>query len=148
MGIETLINDDSGHIKSLNEEISRYQNKLNNDQNEIRKTESLLRELENKKNSSERLIAEYDKRAIELQKMEKEFRQKVAFFTNVALFYGKLSILLQQVEHRIDDVVDIVNELNDSTPTIIDFDSSGEDLISLKQALEKFDRFLGENPKS
>ena len=146
MGITTLINDDAGHIDSLNNEISRYINEIHQDDDNIRETGNMLNCLNEKKRSSEDLVAELSKKETDLQEHEKSFRQRVAYFTNIALFYGKLLVMSQQVEHRIDDVTDIVEELNDSTPTIIDFDSSGQDLISLKQSLEKFDQLVSDEP--
>ena len=50
--------------------------------------------------------------------------------------------MLEQIDHRIDDVVDIVAELNDKTPTIIDFDSTGTSLVSLREAMIKYDKVL------
>ena len=147
MGIDSLIENDAGRIKSLNEEIAKYTNQLKNDEDNIRTHESLLVKLDAQKKASEILIAESEKRETEFHELEKNCKQKITFFTNVALFYGKLLILLKEVEHRIDDVVDIVDELNDSTPTIVDFDSSGGDLVSLRQALEKFDQFLYSEPR-
>lgn len=146
MGIGSLIENDAGRIKSLNEEIAQYKNQSEDDKRNIEIHESLLRELHNKEEYSQSLMLASKQREYELHELEENCRQKLTFFTNVALFYGKLLILLEQVEHRIDDVVDIVDELNDSTPTIIDFDSSEGDLISLKQALEKFDQFLYSEP--
>lgn len=147
MGIDSLIENDAGRIKSLNEEIAQYKNQSEDDKRNIEIHESLLRELHNKEQSSQSLILALEQREYELHELEKNCRQKLTFFTNVALFYGELLILLEQVEHRIDDVVDIVDELNDSTPTIVDFDGSGEDLVSLRQALEKFDQFLYSEPR-
>jgi hypothetical protein len=51
------------------------------------------------------------------------------------------------VEHRIEDVRDIVQQLDDEKPTIIDFDSSGADLISLRRSLERFDELLARSPE-
>jgi chromosome segregation ATPase len=142
MGINSLIENDTGHIRSLNDELSRYRSLVENDANAIRDTERILYQLDEKKRSSEALIDEFSRRAIELHEHEKACRQRLVFLTKVALFYGKLSIMAQQVEQRVDDVADIVNELNSSEPTITDFDGSEYDLISLRQALEKFDEIL------
>jgi chromosome segregation ATPase len=145
-GIASLINDDTGHIKSLNDELSRYQNEIHQDDENIKNIGNKLSLLNEKKRSSEAIVDELSQREIVLQEHEKSCRQRLAYFTDVTLFYGKLLIMSQQVEHKIDDVVDIVEELNDSTPTIIDFDSSGKDLISLRQALEKFDQLVSDEP--
>jgi chromosome segregation ATPase len=146
MGITTLVNDDTGRIKSLNEELSKYKNAIHQDDEKIKNAENILNYLNEKKRSSEALVAELSNREIDLQKHEKSCRQRLSYFTNVALFYGKLLIMSQEVEHRINDVIDIVDELNDTTPSIIDFDSSGKDLISLRQSLEKFDQLLSNEP--
>jgi LPS O-antigen subunit length determinant protein (WzzB/FepE family) len=140
--------NDAGCIESLRQELSKYHNQLEDDEKNIKINESLLRELHNKEESSQSLILTSKQREYELHKLEENCRQKLTFFTDVALFYGKLSMLLEQVEDRINDVFDIVEELNDSTPTIIDFDSSEGVSISLKQALEKFDQFLCSEPIS
>ena len=71
-------------------------------------------------------------------------RKKLTFFFDIVLFYGRLSLLFSDIDRKIDGIMDIVEELDDETPTIIDFDSSQHDLLSLKQALIKSDKFLDE----
>jgi hypothetical protein len=100
-----------------------------------------------KKESSLALLEGLQHREAELHAQEKICRQKLAYFTDVALFYGRLLIMAQQVEHRIEDVRDIVQQLDDEKPTIIDFDSSGADLISLRRSLERFDELLARSPE-
>ncbi|OPY76888.1 MAG: Chromosome partition protein Smc [Syntrophorhabdus sp. PtaU1.Bin153] len=146
MGIAALIDNDAGRIRSLQQELAAYQKALSDDSEKIAGTEKTLGRLRETKESSEKLIAELKGRASDLHEHEKASRQKLVFFTEVALFYGKLLVMLQQIDHKIEDVADIVNELDDSAPTITDFDSSGGSLISLKQALEKFDDFLDREP--
>ncbi|GKX64789.1 hypothetical protein [Inconstantimicrobium mannanitabidum] len=142
MGIQSLINDDTGRIRSLKDQISKFRQELENNAQGIQTADSLLKSLYEQKNLYEVQIAELKSREYTLQQYEKTCRQNLAFITDIALFYGKLSIMLEQIRHRIDDVIDIVSLLNDSTPTIVDFDSSGGTLISLNEALVKFDKIL------
>jgi septal ring factor EnvC (AmiA/AmiB activator) len=146
MGIAALIDNDAGRIRSLQQELAAYQKALSDDNEKITGAERTLARLRETKQSSEKLIAELEGRENDLHKHEKASRRKLVFFTEVALFYGKLLVMLQEIDHKIEDVADIVNELDNSTPTIIDFDGSGKSLISLKQALEKFDDFLDHEP--
>ncbi len=145
-GIATLVNQDQAKINALRPEINSYRDAVQKSKVNLIQTKNLLAQLQASKRSSEATVTQLKKREEELNQNEKACRQKLGFFTNVALFYGKLVIVAQQVDNRIDDVVDIIEELDDDTPTIIDFDGSGEDLISLKEALEKFDTFLDSEP--
>jgi chromosome segregation ATPase len=147
MGIAALVDNDAGRIRSLNEELSRFKEAMQHDQDVLRNAEQLLRQLAAKKESSLALLEGLQHREAELHAQEKICRQKLAYFTDVALFYGRLLIMAQQVEHRIEDVRDIVQQLDDEKPTIIDFDSSGADLISLRRSLERFDELLARSPE-
>ncbi|ACL75650.1 coiled-coil domain-containing protein [Ruminiclostridium cellulolyticum] len=142
MGVQCLINNDAGRINELNDSIKKYNEILKNNSDEFNKSDDLLKGLSEQKKLYEVSIAKLKEKESVLHTSEQVSRNNLAFITNAALFYGRLSVMLDQIEHRIDDVVDIVEELNDKTPTIIDFDSSGTSLISLKEAMVKFDKIL------
>ena len=148
MGIESLVNKDKQRIAALKPEIDRYRKDLQQSRVSLEQTEQLLKQLKRSKASSEAAVRELDRRQKQLHSTLKTCKDKAAFFTDVALFYGKLVVIANQVDHRIDDIEDIIAELDDSNPTIVDFDGSGEDVISLKDALTKFDSFLDDNPAS
>jgi chromosome segregation ATPase len=142
MGVQCLINNDTGRINELNNQIQNFNDLLNNNSLEIQKADELLKSLSDSKRAYEVSIAQLKEKENILNTNEQLSRNNLAFITNAALFYGKLSVMLDQIDHRIDDVVDIVAELNDKTPTIIDFDSSGTSLISLREAMIKYDKVL------
>ena len=104
-------------------------------------TSKMLNQLNTNKRSMEDTIGKLANTGKQLQDKEKVLREKGAFFTNVALFFGKLSVLATDVDHNVDDVVDLVEALDDTTPTIIDVKSPGNELLSLSDALEKFIHF-------
>ncbi|VEB41056.1 chromosome segregation protein [Chromobacterium violaceum] len=142
MGIAALIDDDAGRISSLREEIKRLQEERYTHEVQAVITSQILNHLYEKKNSSMRLISEFEVREKQLQMEERQSRRRLVYFTEISLFYGKLSLLLKQVDHRVEDVADIVGELNSTTPTIISFDPSNETLLTLRASLEQFDAFL------
>lgn len=146
MGIKIIINNDVGRINQLKGEISKFNELLKNNMQDIQVSEALLSDLNKQKMLYEDQITRSKERENILNNEEKISRNNLTLITNVVLFYGKLSIILEQINHRIDDVIDIVAELNDNTPTIIAFNSSDNTLISLKDALLKFDEIIEINP--
>lgn len=146
MGLKIIINNDIGRINQLREQISKFNELLKNNMQDIQVSEALLSDLNKQKMLYEDQITKSKEREKILNNEEKITRNNLTLITNVVLFYGKLSIILEQINHRIDDVIDIVAELNDNTPTIIAFNSSDNTLISLKDALLKFDEIIEINP--
>jgi chromosome segregation ATPase len=142
MGVQCLINNDAGRIQDLNNQIQKFNEVLKNNSVEIEKADYLLVKLGESKRSYEVSLAQLKEKENILHENEQLSRNNLAFLTNAALFYGRLSVMLNQIDHRIDDIADIVSELNDKTPTIIDFDSSGTSLVSLREAMVKFDKIL------
>ncbi len=142
MGVQCLINNDTGRIQELHKQIERFNGLLNNNSLEIQKADELLKSLGESKRAYEVSLAQFKEKENILNANEHVSRNNLAFITNAALFYGRLSVMLEQIDHRIDDVVDIVAELNDKTPTIIDFDSTGTSLVSLREAMIKYDKVL------
>ncbi len=142
MGVQCLINNDTGRIQELHKQIERFNGLLNNNSLEIQKEDELLKGLGESKRAYEVSLAQLKEKENILNTNEQLSRNNLAFITNAALFYGRLSVMLEQIDHRIDDVVDIVAELNDKKPTIIDFDSSGTSMVSLREAMVKYDKVL------
>ncbi len=142
MGVQCLINNDTGRIQELQTQIQKFKELLNNNSLEIQKADELLKSLGESKRSYEVSLAQLKEKENILNANVQLSRNNLAFITNAALFYGRLSVMLEQIDHRIDDVVDIVAELNDKTPTIIDFDSTGTNLVSLREAMVKYDKVL------
>ncbi|WP_156901546.1 hypothetical protein [Azohydromonas australica] len=147
MGIAALVEDDAGRIRSLSEELSRFNEAMRHDHEGLRNAGQLLDQLSAKKASSLALLDELQHREAELHEQQGISRQKLAYFTDVALFYGRLLIMAQQVGRRIEDVLDVVQQLDNERPTIIDFDGTGADLISLRRSLEKFDELVVQAPE-
>lgn len=139
MGIASLIDDDIGRIIRLGQEINCFHEQIHNDDIGQREALAVLKRFNEQKDSSERLVAELHEREITLHSFIKENRRKLGFFVDIALFYGKLATFTHQIDHRLDDVIDLVNELQSTDETIVDVDGSGKSLISLKDALLRFE---------
>ena len=142
MGVQCLINNDAGRIQELQNKIQKFKELLNNNSSEIHNAEELLKSLAESKRAYEVSLAQLREKENILNTNEQLSRNNLAFITNAALFYGRLSVMLVQIDHRIDDVVDIVAELDDKAPKIIDFDSTGKSLVSLREAMIKYDKVL------
>lgn len=145
MGIDSLVHQDKQSIAALEPEVERYRRAVEESKDDLQHTQEMLANLRKANESSQAAVRELDRRQAQLHDALATCRKKAAFFTNVALFYGKLVELTNQVDRKIDNVVDIIEELDDDSPTIVDFDGSGDDVISLREALNKFDLFLGDH---
>ena len=145
MAIDSEVKHDRQTIKDLSPEIRTFRSQISRNQQDLKSTKNFLKKLGQQHSDLSAEIKKLQAREMELHNSQSACRKKAAFFTDVALFYGKLVVLANQVEHRIQDVADIVAELDDETPRIVDFDGSGEDVISLGVALTKFDSFLDDN---
>lgn len=147
-GISSLVHKDKQKISSLEPEVDRYEKSLHDSEANLEATRNMLANLKSTTAQLQKTVETLDQRRMALHNELVVCKRKAAFFTDVALFYGKLVIIAQQIDNRVTDVTDIIEELNDTTPRIIDFDGSGTDVISLRQALEKFDQFLSDNPQN
>ncbi|MEB6377688.1 hypothetical protein MXM41_01845 [Leclercia adecarboxylata] len=141
-GIKSLIDQDAARINTLRDEINRYRNALRDGESQLKiakEIQSTLRE-EQKRNEiqTQNLNREMEK----LQLEEKNVRIKLAAITQVAGFYGKLKAICEGVRKNILWVLDIIEELNDDQPRIIDIDASGTEMIPLRTALAKLDGLL------
>lgn len=146
MGIISLVDQDQAKIRSLSEERERYRQDRENNESSLDATRNLLSTLKAQRDECTRAVKEMEAAEDILHQNEKTARRKLAFFTDIALFYGKLHVLCDGIATNISSVADVVEELNDTRPRIVDFDSSGSELISLKDALFKFDAMLGDEP--
>jgi uncharacterized protein YlxW (UPF0749 family) len=142
VAIQRDIEGDAQSMSNIQDELSRTVKEYYADQDQASREQQLLQALDAERQQYENAMADYKSKEASLYELEKAYRAKVVFLTDVALFYGKLAILVDNAQHRVQDVLDIVAELNDSTPRITDFDTSGQVLVSLKQALVRFDQLL------
>lgn len=145
VAIQALIENDSLMIANLQDELSRTLSAYRGDVDEAARQAQLLSSLQAQEKQYEAFMADYRSKESSLHELESAYRAKVVALTDVALFYGKVALLVNDVAHRVQDVVDIVAELNDTTPRILDFDESGEVLVSLRDSLSRFDRMLNES---
>ncbi|MBD9628155.1 hypothetical protein IB279_34965 [Ensifer sp. ENS06] len=146
MGIITLVDQDEARIRSLNDERQRYRQERENDEGRLNATRDLLSSLQSQRDEYTRTIKQLEVAEDTLHQNEKAARRKLAYFTDISLFYGKLQAMCEGIETNIASVADVVQELNDAQPRIVDIDASGSELISLKAALYKFDALLGSEP--
>ncbi|MNC30638.1 hypothetical protein D3C75_789270 [compost metagenome] len=142
MGIVSLVNQDAAKINILRDEMNRYRTELVNGQDQLRVAHelqsSLIREQQNQANN----IIVLQQKIRSLQQEEKQVRSRLATITQIAGFYGKLKAVCEGVRENISWVVDIIEELNDDQPRIMDFDESGQELVPLRTALAKLDGLL------
>lgn len=142
MGIVSLVNQDAAKIKILRDEMSRFNDALSKGNDQLRiATEleaTLVREKQNLANS----VVLLQQKISTLQTEEKQVRARLAAITQIAGFYGKLKAICENVRENVNWVLDIIEELNDDQPRIIDFDESGQELVPLRTALAKFDSML------
>ena len=142
LGIKSLIEQDYVRIKMLRDDIKKYQDALKDDINHLdvarELRQKLLKDQERNRESVKALEGEMGK----LHAEEKSIRLKLSAMPIITLFYGKLKILCDNVHEKITWVLDIVEELNDSQPRIIDIDASGSELVPLRTALAQMDHLL------
>ncbi len=146
MGIITLVDKDEAKIRSLTDERDRYRQERERDEGQLSATRDLLASLQGQRDEYTRTIKQLEATEDTLHQNEKAARRKLAFFTDISLFYGKLQAVCDGIGTNIASIADVVEELNDSQPRIVDIDASGSELISLKAALFKFDAMLGDEP--
>ena len=118
-------------IGAFTRELSILQSQLDGDNNRVNTLNAIV-------GQKEQQIKELDFLEFKLHNQEAIQRKRLAFFTEMNLFYIKLQDLLNNVNHRLDDIHDIVDELDNQTPTITSFDPSRHDLLSLNQAILLF----------
>lgn len=122
MGIKSLIEQDAARILKVARQLQmtlRDEQKRNETQ-----TQTLTKTME------------------KLHQEEKSVRIKLAAITEVAAFYGKLRVICESVRKNILWVLDIIEELNDDQPRIVDIDASHTELVPLRTALAKLDDLL------
>lgn len=142
LGIKSLIDQDAARIKILKSEINRYRDALRNGENQLKVAKDVKVTLCEEKKCNENNIKALEKQMDKLHLEEKNVRTKLAAITQVAGFYGKLKAVCEGVNKNIIWVLDIIEELNDNQPRIVDIDSSGLELVPLKTALVKLDGLL------
>lgn len=146
MGIITLVDQDQAKIRSLTDERERYRQERDMDEGRLSATRDLLSSLQTQRDEYTRTIKQLESTEDTLHQNEKAARRKLAFFTDISLFYGKLQAVCDGIGNNLASVADVVDELNDASPRIVDIDASGSELIPLKAALFKFDAMLGNEP--
>lgn len=142
VGIQTLVENDAQAIADLHGDLARRLQEYDKDKADLGRDEALLRDLEEQRGAYERELSVDRDRESALRALEAAYRAKVVALTEVALFYGKINVMLDDLDNRVLDVQDIVNALNDPTQRITDFDERGETLVSLRETLVNFDRLL------
>lgn len=146
MGIVTLIEQDSKKINTLKQELKTYNDEIMKNNNKACDILNILEGLDHQLALNNKMLTELKVESAEIHGFEIQTRKLVSFLTQISLFYGKLLVKIQTIDNKLENVLDIIEMLNDNEPTISDFNSSGSDLISLKEALYKFDILLKREP--
>ncbi|EBM0567362.1 hypothetical protein DP643_23510 [Salmonella enterica] len=142
LGIKSLIDQDAARIHILQDEMNRYSDALGNGENQLRVAKDVQMTLSEEQKRNENNIKDLQKQVDKLHLEEKNVRTKLATITQVAGFYGKLKAVCAGVRENIIWVQDIIEELNDDQPRIVDIDASGLELVPLRTALAKLDGLL------
>ncbi|EAA7680382.1 hypothetical protein I5X18_003989 [Salmonella enterica] len=142
LGIKSLIDQDAARIKILRDEMNRYSDALRNSENQLRVAKDVQVTLCEERKRNENNIIALEKQVDKLHLEEKNVRTKLAAITQVAGFYGKLKAVCEGVRKNIIWILDIIEELNDDHPRIVDIDASGLELVPLRTALAKLDGLL------
>lgn len=144
MAIAIEVDGIKERITNYKTTINRYQQEINNLNNLLNKEKADIQNISNVIKSKNNKIVELKKTEDILHHQEEDIRKKIVFFTKVNAFYIKIQNLLSNVEYRLDDVKDIVELLDDKTPTIHSFDPSNQDVLTLNQAIILFgNKFSG-----
>jgi chromosome segregation ATPase len=146
-GIQSLINDDQGKINSLRPVIERLEASIRDIRAQLDNSQQLLRALEAETRRLTDQVGSLQLKLHELHSALSECRDRAASLTVVALFFGRVIVVAREVDHRIDDVNDIIAELKSDKATIAQFEGSEQEMLSLKQALQKFKEFLLTGPE-
>ncbi len=142
LGIKSLIDQDAIHINILRDEMNRYRDALRTGENQLIVAKEVQVTLCEEQKRNENNIKTLEKQVDKLHLEEKNVRAKLAAITQVAGFYGKLKAVCECVRKNIIWVIDIIEELNDEQPRIVDIDASGLELVPLRTALVKLDGLL------
>ncbi len=142
MGIKSLIEQDAARIKILMDEINRYRTAMASGESQLKVARQLQMTLRDEQKRNETQTQTLTKTMEKLHQEEKSVRIKLAAITEVAAFYGKLRVICESVRKNILWVLDIIEELNDDQPRIVDIDASHTELVPLRTALAKLDDLL------
>lgn len=142
LAIKSLIDQDTARINILRDKMNRYRDALRNGENQLRVAIDVQVTLYQEQKRNESNIKSLEKQVDKLHLEEKNIHTKLAAITQVAGFYGKLKVACEGVRKNIIWVLDIIEELNDDQPRIVDIDASGLKLVPLGTALAKLDGLL------
>jgi hypothetical protein len=135
---EKAIRDADDHIRQFDGEIASLTSRLENNNSEIRK---YLSDIDQKKLKIRSLsFSEFN-----LQNQEIIAKRKTVYFTEINLFCSKVQNMLNNIDTKIIDTLDIVEQLNNETPTIESLAYSGHKRITLKQAILNFGNYIDAN---
>jgi len=145
LGLDRAIKGLTILIDGVVEKINNLNNTIGRLRKEVDDLKQKLAEEDRKASAQNTIVAQKNRKVNELNFFELKLhnqevivRKRLVYFTEVNLFYIKLQNLLKNVSNKIADVNDIVDSLDDHTPTIASFDPAQTELISLKQAILQF----------
>ncbi|QSD37132.1 hypothetical protein H5A40_08520 [Pectobacterium brasiliense] len=142
LGIKSLVDQDAARIRILQEEINRYRDALKTDESNLKVARDLQVTLREQQKHHESSVKALEKQVDELNQKEQTIRTKLASITQIAGFYGKLKAVCENVSENITWILDIIDDLNDNQPRIVDIDASGQELVPLRAALARLDSLL------
>ncbi len=138
----TAIAVENNQLDSKNRELARMADELNKDQVEIQgllaKINQWQREIEDDKQKLNGLqMARKD-----LEEQSKTIAARLVFLLKIEEFYGSLDEKLRNIDHRIDDILDIVDILQSEVVTPALEKGEMKAAVSLREALVRFAEYV------
>jgi predicted nucleic acid-binding Zn-ribbon protein len=130
-------------IEGVKQTIARYSRELSTLQDQLWEDQQRLQQAEKAAEQQRKLLKNLEFTEFRFHSQEAMQRSRMTFFTELNMFYMKVQLLLNNIEHRVDDVLDIVAELDAQRPTIASFDPTCKDLLSLQDAIILFEEHAG-----
>jgi len=143
--IDVAIAQSERQIATINTKIAQSERLVDDANQDIAGFQAELDRVAAKRVEIDNLLHVVDSRVAAAAFLEGRCRNLLAYLLEIDLFYGRLRGLIEAVDLRIDDVGDLVAEL-DAPASILDLDGSASDVVSLREALRRFDEFVDAGP--
>ena len=142
LGIKSLVDQDQARIRTAEDEIRKYGQELEKNQKSEQAARKMLSALKEQQGSLQAIGRKLDENRTQMERNEQTLRAKMTFWLEMALFMGRLDTACTDIDHSIIGLQDIIGELNDQRPRIVDFTGAEVERISLAAALDRFEALL------
>lgn len=142
MGVRSLVEQDKARANTARDEIRRYQQALMENEAGRNTASAVLSALRAQRGQLEAQSAALSVSKQQLESNEVTLRAQMGFWVDIALFMGKLDVACLSIDNGLSGITDIIGELNDTTPRIADFGGAEGEMLSMAQALGRFEELL------